>query len=141
MQGFKSLEGCMQVHVGREHVSGGDLTALTSILKPVGRSNMEHCCTVSSLLPMIVEADNVVSMFASLPHLCEMSTIRYVILYWSTVLQSHHKGLHLNGLSQFFSFHLILSNCFRHLNHEEILYENSLISQPSPFHKHVFASW
>ena len=29
------------------------------------------------------------------------------------LLQSHPQGLHLNGLSQFFSFYLILSNCFR----------------------------
>ena len=55
------------------------------------------------------------------------------------VLWSHLRDYTFNGLSQFFSFHLILS--FQTLNCEEILYENSLTSRPSPFHKHVFTSW
>ena len=56
------------------------------------------------------------------------------------MLQSHSLGLHFNRLGQIFSFiYLIWS--FQTSNHEEFLYENSLISHPSPFHKHMFASW
>ena len=47
---------------------------------------------------------------------------------------------HLTDLVNFLSF--ILSYLiFQTSNHEEILYENSLISHPLSFHEHVFASW
>ena len=55
------------------------------------------------------------------------------------LLQSHHRDSFFNGLVTFSSLDLILS--FQTLNHEEILYENSLISHPSHFHIHAFASW
>ena len=62
------------------------------------------------------------------------------VSWWQDLLRSHLPELHFNGLSQFFSFIYLIwslqtSNC------EEIPYRNSLISCPSPFHKHVFASW
>ena len=56
------------------------------------------------------------------------------------LLQFHSLGLHSNGLSQFFSF-LYLIWSFQTSNCEETPYRNSLISYPSPLHKHVLASW
>ena len=64
-----------------------------------------------------------------------MSTLALVYLLWF-----HSLGLHSNGLSQIFSF-LYLIWPLQTSNHEEIPYGNSLISHPSPFHQHVFASW
>ena len=56
------------------------------------------------------------------------------------LLWSHLRDYTFNGLNQIF-FLFILSDHFQTSNREEILYENSLISCPSPFHQHVFASW
>ena len=48
---------------------------------------------------------------------------------------------HSNGLSQFFSFLFILSDRFRLWTMRRFSMRSSLISQPSPFHKYMFASW
>ena len=73
-------------------------------------------------------------------HLLTFTHAAFLLIAWKlifrrgVVLWSHSKGLPFQQTCHFFflSSYLILS--FQTLNHEEILYENSLISHPLHFH-------
>ena len=71
----------------------------------------------------------------------------FLLITWKSifrrgvVLQFHFRDYSFNRLNQLFSPASYLIYPFQTSNHEEILYKNSLISHPSYFHKHMFASW
>ena len=70
-----------------------------------------------------------------------LSTAWKSIFRRGVVLRSHHRRLYSNGLSQFFSFHLILSDCFRLRTVRRFSMRTHLSHNLHHFTKHVFVSW
>ena len=143
-------DSCLVVHIG--------WVALSKVSKPVGDPILMTSCAIvvhpptgmgcRSVCPHVhhklaLQGLHLQQLLAAPPATLSGCVVFFKLgihLCLLCMLRSHSQGLHFNGLSQIFSSslsYLIISD-FEPWGDS---LGNSLISCPSPFQKHVFASW
>ena len=129
-------------------ITHGNLNQISEMWKMLSMISMSLTPPPHAPSPLIQQIS---FCFSKTGRSCLLSSTRaiFLLITWKSifrrgiVLQSHSKGLHFNGLSQFSFFHLILSNHFRlwtmrsfstrtHLSHALHIFTNTCLPHGKP---------